>query len=143
MQSTDLLNLIRDYIACSKYFCATLKEFYGIHNESLLRARRKNLVPKEGQLPDGVYFNFHGIGCYFEFETGAIDVDFGPDDRFDGFDFERLVNFIKMSKLPKYRGISDFTDLEMQYKKAIEQKIIICPNFHPSTSLCYLNINSW
>ena len=82
---------------------------------------------------------FECLGCYFEFETGAIDVDFGPDDRFDGFDIDRLINFIQLSKLPKYEAIKDFQEIDKQYYDLIGKGIILCPKLHPSTHLCYLN----
>jgi len=64
--------------------CSLLGEAYDIKGESFLRARREDLIPKEGLLSEGCKFSFHGGGCYFEFENGAIDIDFGPDNRCDG-----------------------------------------------------------
>ena len=93
-QSEDeLLKLIKDYIACSKYMYKILKDNFNTAGETILRARRTNIIPKEGVLSEGIHFNFHGGGCYFKFENGAIDIDFGPNDRCDGFDSQRLYEF--------------------------------------------------
>src|SRR5688572_24530330 len=94
----DVLELIKEYIACSKYMCNALKKSYDTQGETLLRARRMNNIPKEGILEKGFKFNFHGGGCYFEFDNGTIDIDFGPEDRCDGFDSFRLYDFLMTSK---------------------------------------------
>lgn len=122
--------------------CNSLKDYYDIKGETLLIARKSSKsIPKEGKLPNGIYFNFHGSGCYFEFETGGLDMDFGPDDRCDGFDFQRIVYFLELSKLPKYKAITDFDDLENQFKKLISDKTIVCPQFSPGPYLYYLSTN--
>jgi hypothetical protein len=85
--------------------CTDLRQHYKIPNElTLLTARKSyNLVPKDGDLPNGASFSFHGIGCYFEFENGAIDVDFGPNDKCDGFDFYRLKDFLLRTRKSSFQ----------------------------------------
>jgi hypothetical protein len=139
MDRTDLLGIIKDYIACAKYMCNALKDRYEIKAETLQRARRINLVPDEGYLPDNIRFSFDRMDCHFEFETGTIDINISPDDRFDNFDFHRIVSFLKLSKLPKYKMINDFENLEIQFNKLLEDNIILCPQLHPRVDACYLN----
>ncbi|MDA3613487.1 DUF6896 domain-containing protein [Polluticaenibacter yanchengensis] len=134
----DLIELIKNYIACSKYWCRLLKDNFGIHDKTTLRARRMNLIPSKGALEE-LTFSFHGGGCYFEFEGGAIDVDFGPDDRHDGFDSQRLFDFIKSSK-KDYSSFLSQEDIEKYLNLLFENKVIIKPNWYPNPHLYYLNI---
>jgi hypothetical protein len=91
---TVILNLIKKYQVCAKYVCDSLASYYNIGDIPLLKAYREDkIIPKNGTLPDGTFFNFHGSGCFFKFKEGEIDVDFGPEGRCDGFDLFRLQHF--------------------------------------------------
>jgi len=139
MSKQNVLNLIKDYISCSQYMCGCLKEYYNITGTTLLAARRNpELIPKEGRLPDGIYFKFHGGGCFFEFENGEIDVDFGPDDRCDGFDFYRLKDFLLYTKKSVYEELINEAVLKVEFENLIRNHVIYNPKWHPGTDLYYL-----
>lgn len=132
----ELLKLIKDYIACSTYMCKILKEDFNTNGETILRARRINIIPKEGVLSEGIYFNFHGGGCYFKFDNSAIDIDFGPNDRCDGFDGQRLFEFLESSKKVYFLSKAD---INQYIDKLLEKNIIINPGWYPNPQLFYLN----
>lgn len=134
----DLIQLIKNYISCSKYVCGILKDSFGVYDKTILRARRINLIPSEGTLVDFM-FSFHGGGCYFEFDGGSIDVDFGPDDRCDGFDSQRLFDFIKSSSR-EYPNFLSQDDIGKYLNLMLNDKIIVRPNWYPNPHLYYLNI---
>lgn len=135
-KNKELIRLIKDYIACSKYMCDTLREHYHIDNEHLLRAKNIKLIPKEGVIEDGIYFSFHGVGCYFEFNGSSIDIDFGPDDKIYGFDSFRLFNFMDSSKI-KYQLTED--DIPTAMADLLEQGVLVKPGLQPSTHLYYFS----
>jgi len=112
-----LHQLIYDYTQCAKYMCDTLKSTY-TEKEELLRAYRLKLLPKSAEV-EGLYYNFHGMGCYFEFEGGTIDVDFGPDGRCDGFDEYRLKSYLRDMTSEKQAYFNSIID-----PKAFQQEFI-------------------
>jgi hypothetical protein len=128
--------LILEYNYCAEYFCKNLKDYYDC-GEDLLMARRQNLIPKEGKI-ENLYFNFHGVGCYFETLEDQIDIDFGPNNRNDGFDFMRLRHFLK-SRLEKYNELEDENIMKLCFNLLIDKNIILKPNLEPSSHLFYLN----
>jgi hypothetical protein len=133
-----LLNLIMEYIACSKFMCGLLLENYNTDGETLLRARRINLIPQLGEIEGGVKFNFHGGGCFFEFDNGTIDIDFGPAGRCDGFDEFRLYDFLKNTKSHMYKELLNEEVFKSQFQILIKEKIIVAPEWYPNPHLYYL-----
>ena len=131
------LKLILDYISCAEYMCNCLKDEYPVA-ESLLRARRANVIPKSGVLSNGIYFNFHGGGCYFEFENGSIDVDFGPNDRCDGFDYYRLKEFLSYKAKDKYIELHGGERLMQGFQKLLLEDAISSPKWDLNSHLYYL-----
>lgn len=131
------LRLIRDYISCSEYMCSILRDEYPA-KESLLRARRINIIPKTGELPGKVFFNFHGGGCYFEFENGSIDLDFGPDDRCDGFDYYRLKNYLSETRKVDYKELHNSEILKREFENLILNGEIVNSKWLPNPHLFYL-----
>ena len=132
------MQLIREYIACSTYMCRVLKDEYDTKGETLLRARRLNLIPKEGKLAEGHSFNFHGGGCFFRFENGTIDIDFEPNDRCDGFDAYRLYDFLTTSK--KYQNINcSEVELQEAINELLKERKVVQPGLYPNPNLYYLN----
>jgi hypothetical protein len=129
------LELIKEYISCAKYVCGLLKEVVG-DSENLVGAYRTVGIPKEGHLEGDVYYNFHGVGCYFELSNTHIDIDFGPANRCDGFDNYKLKDF-KNSQLGKYGSLSDAI-LEQTLIELEKENLIYNPKWHPSTHLLYL-----
>jgi hypothetical protein len=129
------IELIKDYVACAKYVCGLLKELVG-DGQNFVGAYRAVGIPKEGYLEDDVYYNFHGVGCYFELLDTKIDIDFGPNNRCDGFDYHRLKDF-KHSQSGKYEGLSDEI-LEQALRSLEKENVIHNPMWHPSPHLYYL-----
>ena len=117
--------------------CEKLKKNYKT-DESLLRAYRVKIIPKEGDV-DNIHYSFHGVGCYFEFKDGIIDIDFGPDDRCDGFDEYRLYKYLEnMLFNNKYNTIIDKQAFKRQFSELITAGIITNPQLAPSSHLYYL-----
>jgi hypothetical protein len=136
----EIKGLINDYISCASYMCNSLRDYYDYTDDILIGAYRRNKnIPKEGNLPDGVYFNFHGSGIFFEFENGEIDVDFGPNDRCDGFDFMRLKDFLLYTKKSSYTKLTDEVFFKAEFDRLINLQFIFNPGWVPSPHLYYLN----
>jgi hypothetical protein len=137
----QLFRLIKRYITCANYLCNVLKDEFQINDESLLDAYRQKKIKKEGKLLDfNITFSFHGGGCYFEFEGGTIDIDFGPNGRCDGFDSFRLFDFVETNKLLESKVFDPYI-LEQELKKLYEEGIILRPRLYPNPDLYYLNEN--
>jgi len=132
-----MLDLIQDYISCASYMCKAMKYNFNT-NETLLRSRRINLIPQHGYLPEGISFSFHGIGCYFEFENGEIDIDFGPNDRCDGFDSYRLYNFLEQTKKESYLELHNKTIFQKEFDSLISEGVIVQSEDQVASHLFYL-----
>ena len=93
----------------------------------LLRAWRRSLLPPDTtSAEDGpaipqhgildaerrIAYSFHGIGCRLQFGDHMVDFDFGPDQRFDGFDAWRL--HLLAESLPDFHQFSDL-DITQQH----------------------------
>ncbi|SMP44610.1 hypothetical protein SAMN06265222_1011164 [Neorhodopirellula lusitana] len=98
----------------------------------LLRAWRRSLLPPDStDTEDGhaipqrgvldadrnITYSFHGIGCRLEFGGHTVDFDFGPDQRFDGFDAWRL--HLLAESLPEFHHFSD-VDIAQQHLSQLE-----------------------
>ncbi|NCD68451.1 DUF6896 domain-containing protein [Mucilaginibacter agri] len=136
----ELLDLINDYVSCSTYMCGSLKDFYDVEGDtSLTSQNRSNAIPEQGNLPDGIHFTFHGNGCYFEFENGGIDVDFGPNNRCDGFDLYRLREYWLMSKKSVYKNLTEEAFMQGKFDEIVKKGFICNPNWNPGKELFYLS----
>jgi len=131
-----LLELIMEYVACSKYVCSILEDLKG-DQDTILRAVRLNKIPKEGYLEHGIYYNFHGVGCFLEWPNNRIEIDFGPKNRCDGFDIYKLQVFL-YGKETKYAELMQRENLEIAFLSLISDKIIENPKWLPSEHLFYL-----
>lgn len=140
MHKEKLLKLINEYIACSNYACGLLKDLKG-DTETIIRAIRLNKIPKEGVLEHNIYYNFHGIGCFFQLPNNRIEIDFGPNDRCDGFDINKLEIFL-YSKENDYPEFMNKKNLEEAFLKLLSEHIIYNPQWPPSEHLYYLNNGS-
>lgn len=132
----QVLELIKEYIACARYVSGLLKEAAG-NPENIIGAYRTTGMPKEGYLEGDIYYNFHGVGCYFELQNTKIDIDFGPGNRCDGFDLYRLEGF-HLSRTEKYPELSEVVLKEAFIELTNEGKIYN-PKWAPSEHLFYLN----
>lgn len=135
-----ILKLIDDYISCARYMCNAIKEEYVISEHSLLSAYREKKIPKEGILQNNIYYNFHGGGCYFEFDNGTIDIDFGPNGRYDGFDNYRLYDFLHASKIKseQYQELSNEEKFKTEFESLLKENVILAPGWYPNPNLFYL-----
>jgi hypothetical protein len=49
------------------------------HVKALIRQSHASTIPRDGELPGGVRYLIHGIGCHFSWPDGrAVDVDVDP-----------------------------------------------------------------
>ncbi|PVD52885.1 hypothetical protein DC498_08160 [Terrimonas sp.] len=117
----DLMDVIKDYLSCAKYVCGLLIDYYQV-NETLMRARVLETIPKEGFV-ENIYFRFHGRGCFFKYDGGEIDIDFGPKGRFDGFDLYRIKKFLETNTRFKINQ-SDNDFIEKQFNMFIRNHVI-------------------
>lgn len=96
MDSKKIIDLIIDYEDHIKKGNIILQDFYKI-NESPLLGRRKGQIPVNGKLEHkNMSFNFHGIGCTFEFGKIIADFDYTFGDFvYKGFEVSKLYTFIE------------------------------------------------
>lgn len=135
--------LIDEYINCASFMCNILKDTFNIDG-SLLIARREKRIPKEGSV-EGINFSFHGVGCYFEYEGGHIDVDFTDNGNCNGFDEFRLHDFVTgMAGINKndYSEILREAELKKQFDQLKTLGVIYCPQLNPSPHLYFLSENN-
>lgn len=113
MQSDNLYNLIIKYESLIVRGNNMLQKYYNVTLPPIL-AKTKGFIPKTGTIElDGekLSFNFHGIGCLFEFGNVKVDFDYiFKDFIYKGFDPFKLHLFILSFTLPDepLRDISKF-----------------------------------
>jgi hypothetical protein len=91
---------------------------------------------KVGCLPSGLRYDFHGIGCRFTFtDQHSVDLDFGPNQRYDCFDEWRISHYIE-GKKELSDGYDSDDRLAEEYKELIRQGIIVCPEWSIGGNLC-------
>jgi len=105
--------------------------------QDLLRAWRSGEVPRTGDLPGDVHYEFHGSGCIFQSPKRTVDLDFGPQGRCDGFDAWRLFQYAKANygedAVP---CLADFTEGVVELEKCGEVRK---PGWNPSPHLFYFS----
>lgn len=57
-------------------------------------------IPGKGITSDGLQYFKHGFGVAIKFDAGAIDIDFGDNGEYNGFDADRLFRFATASDFP-------------------------------------------
>lgn len=132
----ELLKIIHDYQLSVKKGVSEMQEYYS--TKELLKGWKSKRIPKSGKLPSGIEFDFHGVGCFLEIEGVETNFDFGPEDRYDGFDLWRLTYFMKSRKNASdnfYLKNSEL--LEIHFNDMEKNKIIYRPNWFPGTTLYY------
>lgn len=110
-----LLVAIRVFVSESERGVRLLQEKFGDGN--VLLARRRGLIPPEGDLPGDVSYSFHGIGCCLESAAGFIDFEFSPGGNAGAFDTWRLKMFMS-SNLAEYSELLAVLDEELEKLKA-------------------------
>lgn len=133
----EILELINDYQNTVK---AGVKEMQKEFNtRQLFAAWKSKAIPKNGVLKSGTEYDFHGIGCFLTINNITVNFDFGPDNRYDGFDLWRLGCFVdERPKLYK-RYFKNKSLLEEDFQELIEKHIIFEPKWFPGSSLYYFS----
>lgn len=50
-------------------------------------------IPQRGQTAEGLHYFKHGYGVAVKYDGGEIDIDFGDNGEYDGFEGNRLFRF--------------------------------------------------
>lgn len=96
MKKEILLKLIKNYQdEISKFMKRFGSEYERV---DLLRAWHEGVIEKEGSLSNGIEYELHGIGYRIYYSNIEVDFDFGPNNRFDGFDLWRLKEYLMFRK---------------------------------------------
>lgn len=131
--------LIESYVHKASLLCEKLKGTL-LTNENLLRARRLKLIPQQGKVDD-IHYSFHGVGCYFEYKNGSIEIDFGPDGNCNGFDQYRLFKYLENMNEKEKSAYEDILEKEIfvqQFSELLSLGIIENPRLEPSPHLYFL-----
>ncbi|MDB6096173.1 MAG: hypothetical protein JWM09_451 [Francisellaceae bacterium] len=121
-QFTNVIEFINDYTDEVKKCIKLLQNFY--KTDDYFKAFHEKKIPRSGELPDGIEFQFHGIGCLFEFPNGsAVDFDWGEYGRYDGFDLWRLELFLE-GRLDEYPHYKDAEILKKEFNNLIQSGLI-------------------
>ena len=115
-----LKQLINDYLSDVKMGASLIEKQLGEENNI---KDWNNYIPRSGTLSDTINYQFHGIGCLFEFEDYDVDFDFGENWRIDGFDLWRLSLYVE-ERPSKYLKYNDKSKLKQDFEQAIEQGVI-------------------
>ncbi|WP_345458830.1 DUF6896 domain-containing protein [Actinoallomurus oryzae] len=87
---------------------ATAHDIGGGGIGALVRAVNRRLVPRGAELPGGLRYDVHGIGCRITDRNGTlVDVDLGPEPRMLIFDAWRVRRFAESI------GEESVTELEL------------------------------
>lgn len=133
----DILELIKDYQNTVKSGVEELqKEFNTKH---LLKAWKSNIIPKHGVLKSGAEYDFHGVGCFITINNITVNFDFGPDDRYDGFDLWRLGCFVDERPELYKKYFENKSLLEDDFQHLLDIRLIVGPKWFPGSSLCYFS----
>jgi len=91
---SQVKNLINQFVSETRALVGELCAQTGMEISAHNVATVLKTFPREGVVPSGASYRFHGIGCRFEKIDGTvIDFDFGPGPARIGFDEFRLCEF--------------------------------------------------
>jgi hypothetical protein len=132
----ELIRIITKYQATAQYACSILRDQIK-SGDSFLRAKVSKQIPHEGFIDD-LFYSFHGTGCYFELKSANInlDVDFGPNDRCDGFDLSRICNFYENFSVEFPHLVAE-GNIETGFFSLVKKNVIYNPNWLPNDHLFY------
>lgn len=74
-------------------------------------------VPNPRPTCNGLQYFKHGFGVAIKFDGGAIDIDFGDNGEYNGFDADRLFRFATASGFPT--PYKDYREVEADIKEAV------------------------
>ncbi|MDH5354649.1 MAG: hypothetical protein OEY09_09430 [Gammaproteobacteria bacterium] len=83
---------------------------------------RHNKTPRTGTI-DKYTYEFHGIGCCFDFGDISVDYDYGDQGRIDGFDLWRLTIFGEQIK--DFQSYVESGKIKIDFKECIEAGEIV------------------
>ena len=133
LSAEALVMLIDKYTGAVEDAHAMLRAHLG--EDALLSAVNGRRIPREGQLPGGFPYSFHGVGCAVEGPDFEVDFDFGPEQRVGGFDAWRLSLFAQF-----FPDLSPFHDANVVARGLRELEaagLVWCPHWPPSEHLYY------
>jgi len=93
----DLRKLINAYCSKASELIPRLSTALGFELPIKNGAWASLDIPYRGKTDDGLQYFKHGFGVAIKFDGGEIDVDFGDNGEYDGFDGWRLFRFAKAS----------------------------------------------
>lgn len=73
-------------------------------------------IPCRGKTADGLEYYKHGYGVAIKYDGGEIDIDFGSQGEYNGFDAYRLMSFAEENNIPIL--YDNFRELESDFKDA-------------------------
>lgn len=99
----ELIRIIHEYEFCIKMFSSIVEKTYKI-SVSPFVAKNLGLIPTSGTISTNggmeLKFHFHGLGCYFELNSIAVDFDYEAGSFiYNGFFLEKILLFIRNSPL--------------------------------------------
>lgn len=113
---SELRNLIEAYRTAASEPIPRLSEALGF-KLPITNTRWVGLdIPHKGITGDGLQYFKHGYGVAIKFDGGAIDIDFGDEGEYDGFDGWRLFRFAKDSNF--HTPYKDHREVEADIKDA-------------------------
>jgi hypothetical protein len=101
-----IVQLINDYMTAVETALALFERAFG--RRDLIKAWREGSIPQTGELPGGVEYQMHGIGCWVDLPEGEVDFDFAYSNDV-GFDTWRLWSYAKhaQNRYPDYQKQED------------------------------------
>jgi hypothetical protein len=133
----EMLELINDYQETVRFGVEEMQKQF--NTRQLLKDWRSGIISKSGMLVSGTEYDFHGVGCFLTINNITVNFDFGPDDRYDGFDLWRLGCFVD-EKPEIYKSyFENKASLETDFQMLIEKHIIVEPKWFPGSSLYYFS----
>jgi hypothetical protein len=91
----ETLQMIDAYLIAGR---EAIGEFFAAYpNLTNILQWRSRGISREGILPSGRTYSFHGIGCRFDKDGKEVDIDFGPNGVTNGFDAWRILQCWKSS----------------------------------------------
>jgi len=132
-RTSEIIQLISDYQRAAKSTVTGLK--LQTKSKNLLADCHSGKIPRRGTLlqPRGK-FQFHGVGCRFEVNKRIVEVDFGPQNRFDGFDAWRLQQYAESAF--EWHSLT-LKQIEAGFGELETSRLIYCPGWQPSPHLYY------
>lgn len=126
--SSDILELIDDFIKTAELGVSIFKKLYNVTN--LLEGWHQGIYDQTGKLvSEGIeYYAFHGCGLALNFKNKKIDFDFvgTKNPKHNGFDLWRLSLFANGQPI-KYSKYLDIQTLEKDFNFLIASKKIYIP----------------